>query len=216
MKDYKKSPQNNYQLVNPYIVGDMQTVVSADSAHNAADKLWTFLSKNSKIYTDNFVFTLQSLKSGDYFHYKVSETAGSNGTADYKLSALKNVDVPKELKSRFEKRVEFLQNGGQSGGTRRYKKYSDDDDLDSEIDEEIEDWMEDNDDIFTNDETYQMIVNNRYSFLTPINKPLLYVYYDTFVYTNVINTSVSLPVLTMPHVVKINMSSSVHKWLRSD
>ena len=213
MKDYKKTPQNNYQLVNPYIVGNMQTVVTADSSHKAADKIWDNLSKNTKIYTDNFVFTIQSLKSGDYFHYKVNESATSSGVAEYKLTLLKDIEIPKKIKSQFSKRVAFLQNGGQVGGERRYKKYSDSDDLDDDINDEVDGWMEDEDDIFTNDETYQMVVNNRYSFLTPVNKPLLYVYYDPYIYGSVVNTSIAIPTFTVPHIVKINMSSSVHKYL---
>jgi hypothetical protein len=196
--------KNNYQLVNPYIVGDFKSVVSADSSNSAADKLWENLSKHSKLYTDKFLFTIQSLKSGEMYHYSVAETANNNGIVDYKLSLLDNIDIPKKHKSMFQKRINYLQNGGQKGGSKRYRNYGDDDD-----DDDLEDKDDELYSLFEDDELYRMVRRNKYSHLTPLGTPFLYMWYDPLVYaTNTIYHAVNIPVLTYPHTVRINLSSS--------
>jgi len=204
---------NNYQAVNPYFVGDKPTVVSADSYLDAARKIWQEISKDAKIFTDNFAFSIQLLKSGEIKHFRVREFLNDDGIVDYKVEEL-DIQLDLQEEKHLKKKINFLQNGKQTGGRKRYKDYSDtpnDHDSDFDDDEDADDVAIE--ELFNSDEMYKMVINNRYGTVVPVGRPLLYVTYNPTLYRPEI-VNLTFPSLTIPHILKIDMSSTAHKWLK--
>ena len=201
---------NNYQAVNPYFVGDKPTVVSADSYSTAARKIWQEISKDAKIFTDNFAFSIQLLKSGEIKHFRVREFLNDDGIVDYKVEEL-DIQLDPQEEKHLKKKINFLQNGKQTGGRKRYKDYSDtSDELGLDDDDDDDDDIEE---LFDSDEMYKMVVNNRYGTVVPVGRPLLYITYNPALYRSEI-VNVTFPSITLPHILKIDMSSTAHNWLK--
>lgn len=107
------SSKNTYRLVNPYIEGSLNTVVTASSPFKAGRKLYRDLSKNFTNYVGAFNMSVQNVQTGGLFHFKVDETmkTGSN-MVDYNLvmfSGNLDADVEKKLVNEVKK---LEQSGG--------------------------------------------------------------------------------------------------------
>ena len=151
----------NYQLVNPYIVGDFKTVFSGKTPHDAAQRAWDSLADHLRVTetVPRFGFTLERLSDKKLSHFVIKENmSNSDSVVDYKISE-HSVDLSdKEVKG-FRNRVDRLRDQEQEGGRRERKK--DDDDSDS------------------SDELYDLDVYKKY---LRQNQPLMYFWYDPIVY----------------------------------
>ena len=67
----------SYKLVNPVIVGTLDTTYSGSSANQAAEKAWSSLSKYFTGNLPRFGFTLESTSDNKLYHYLVKEDVNS-------------------------------------------------------------------------------------------------------------------------------------------
>jgi hypothetical protein len=108
-----------YNLVNPYIEGDIKTEFEGSSSLKAADECWSKLSTYFTNYVPQFAFSLKSSK-GSLHHFMVNENT-ENGKVSYSISALEN-KVSKKNEDIIKDSANKLQQGG-----KRHKKHDDDD-----------------------------------------------------------------------------------------
>lgn len=113
-----------YQLVNPYIDGQLDTTFSGSSPLKAATKCWSKLSSMFTNCVPNFAFTLQ--EGGKLYHFIVNEKVDNSGKVSFKIKPYDKADNSKV--DAFLRRIEKLQDGG------KRKKKSDDDDSSSDSD----------------------------------------------------------------------------------
>lgn len=114
-----------YQLVNPYIEGQLETTFDGSTPLKAATKCWSKLSSMFTNCVPYFAFTLQ--EGGKLHHFVVNEKVDKNNKVSFKLKEYNNVDEGKVNK--FLSKVKQLQEGG-----KRRKKHSDDDSSSSDSD----------------------------------------------------------------------------------
>ena len=134
----------SYKLVNPYIIGSMQSTFEADSSMEAAKLAYQNLSQYFGNHMPEFRFTLKRLSSDgkvvggstkSFLHFKVTENKGSNDNVKYEITELHNA----QNVANFQKRLNKVANqdekkNNQVGG----KKYVKDDDLSDYFDSEID------------------------------------------------------------------------------
>jgi hypothetical protein len=90
---------NKYTLVNPIIIGNLDTTVEASSNAIAAKEIYNRLSKNFNKTQNNLLFTIQKVydkgsQSGggknankpSYYSFKVKEVNDANGSVVYTIS----------------------------------------------------------------------------------------------------------------------------------
>jgi hypothetical protein len=112
-----------YRLINPYIEGDVDTMVRAKDSYSAGKKIYKNISKHFTNSVDNFNMTVQDVDSKGLTHYNVSEKMGKDGLVDYNLTRLSS-NFPSATESKLIKQVNKLE--GQSGGKRRHHRRYDD------------------------------------------------------------------------------------------
>lgn len=211
-----------YQLVNPFIVGKMNTLISADSYNEAGKEAWNMLSENVKLYTDKFLFSLMDLSQSKLYHFMVQEKANDSGEINYNLKNIKGGSGDKydKIDKLFTKKVELLQNNTgktknkknkQKGGDRR-RRYSE---LSGDFDSDFYDELDMLEDIFADDELYNLALNRsnvRRNNLVPRSDPFYWIYYNPYVYTPFVDTVITFPTFVYPHVVKIDLSSATNRF----
>jgi hypothetical protein len=119
-----------YELVNPHIGGTIDTSSSASNGLQAADTIWTRISKFFTNDVPSFPFTLRDTVNDTFFHYEVKEKKGTDGVANYKIKEI-DVSVDPKTKQYLSNPTKYL-----SGG--RPRRSRDDDDDDSSSDEIFE------------------------------------------------------------------------------
>ena len=131
----------DYYLVNPVIVGSLNTKFSGKNNLDAANKAYSLLSENFNNNIPEFYFTLQEVSSdktqigggkvSDYKHFLVKETKKKKEVS-YRLVEYNVKNNSKELKN-FRNELKKLDTKFQLGGKIKYKDDSSDSDSDSDF-----------------------------------------------------------------------------------
>jgi len=149
-----------FTLVNPQI-DNQYTTVKSDSLE-AAQNIWDKLSKNTKQYVPESLFSLQ--KGGKLFHFKVQETL-NNDNVVYTISSYTFVKHDKNF-------VNFLKT--QSGGKKKKKKYFDtSSSSDSSDSSDTSDSTINSDNLIYRFKTKDKVMYSKY-------KPSIITYYDIY------------------------------------
>ncbi len=79
-----------YELVNPYISGDLTTQFDDDTENGAAERAWTALSSKIVNNVPRFAFTLKNTTDDSLSHFVVKERISKkHGTVNFKITQLK-------------------------------------------------------------------------------------------------------------------------------
>lgn len=151
-----------YTLVNPQILGSMDTKIKADNSLKAAKQFYKSLSEHFNNTIPQFHFTIQKGGSGrgKYYHFKVAEEKNGD-EVDFTLEPVKIANED-EAVERFENRLgDFKRKCSQAGGAK--KADADDDLFDSDEDDRVK--------------TLWSI------FPTVYDYPIGYFWYDPFIYS---------------------------------
>jgi hypothetical protein len=158
-----------FQLINPYLKGDIDRTFSGKSQHDAAQNAWDSLSSHFTNNVPKFAFTLESVGDHSLHHFVVRERTRDN-TVNYTLEELSspNQSILRKFTkkiSQLKKNKTFSDSDSLAGGKRKKTKKSKRDDSSSSND--------------SDDELYnrmKTMVNNPYS------SPILYWWYSPLVY----------------------------------
>lgn len=173
----------SFKLVNPYIIGSMNTTVNADTSLEAAKLAYDNLSQYFGNHMPSFKFTLMressSKKSGGskFYNFQVNEKKDKHDTVKYEIKEVDNLQDISKFKTNLKKLMN--QDNKQSGGDYHKKKYvkrsDDEDDYDSDyFDSELE--------------------RPRKGPL--VYEPIVYYYYNPFIYT--IPDRIYVPTFVLP------------------
>ena len=114
-----------FTLINPVIIGKMDTKFKAENSLDAASKMWNELSSHISGNVPRTYITLKD-ESGDLYHFKVEEKIGKSKTADYTISEFK-LDLSNEKEKQIIKEAKKYQKKGndilekQTGGSIEHK-----------------------------------------------------------------------------------------------
>lgn len=132
----------SYKLVNPYIIGSMNTTFNAASSMEAAKLAYENVSQYFGNHMPEFRFTLKRLSNDgkvvggsakSFIHFKVNEKKGADNKVKYEITELDSNNNMKNFQQRLNKVAN--QDQKQHGG----KKYvKDDEELSDYFDSELE------------------------------------------------------------------------------
>lgn len=111
---------SQYELVNPYIIGDMNTIYDGSSPIKAATKCWNKLSSHFNNDVPQFSFSLKNVKNGTMYHFNANEK-NDNGKVNYELSQFK---INKKDEDIISQKISHLKDGNYKvlkGGRRSYQ-----------------------------------------------------------------------------------------------
>ena len=108
----------SYKLINPVIKGDVKLTFSGKTGLEAANKVWSTLSKYLSNNVPHFAFTLEK-SGGGLSHFSVKESRKGK-EASFNISEMKL-----DLDARKEK--EFKNRLAKQDGGKKHKKRDDDD-----------------------------------------------------------------------------------------
>ena len=135
-----------YRLINPHIEGKFQKLYQGETPFDAAQNMWTNLSKNFTNCVPEFAFTLERVKDNKMFHYRVNESV-KNSNVNYTITEL-DLDVSTAKKKKFNEKLNEFKNKLQSGGKkdkkrkRRHHDEDDDDESSTTTEDDVYDvWM---------------------------------------------------------------------------
>jgi len=154
-----------FKLVNPYVIGSMNTSFNADTSLEAAKLAYDNLSQYFGNHMPTFRFTLEKMpkKEGwskqNFVHFEVNEQKGKDNMVKYEITEIDNAQDMKK----FKKSLARLSNQDnknkdeKTGGKRKYVSSDEDDDyFDSELERPRKGPL--------------------------IYEPIVYYYYDPFLY----------------------------------
>lgn len=124
-----------YKLVNPYLQGGISTVVESKNENDAAEQIWTNLSKCVVNIVPSFAFTIKDTKNNKLYSYSVSEEqigGDKNKEVDYKI---KPISIKEESTKRLVKSInkfEKIVNDSNSDSDNQKGGDKDKDDKDDE------------------------------------------------------------------------------------
>jgi hypothetical protein len=182
-----------FQLVNPYIEGELETSFNGKTPLDAAEKTWNKLSGYFTGNLPKFAFTLK--KDSKLHHFLVKENV-LDGSVDYAIEKL-DVKVPKKIVNKFTSTIDDFENK-QKGGKRKRKskkRSKKDDSSDSDSDSDF----------------YSNILNHKYGSLS---SPIAYWWYAPGLYEAVLD-SVFVPSFTVPlqpYVHYAFLNSPIFGW----
>lgn len=188
-----------FELVNPYIIGDIKKTFDKPSGSEAAGEAWGKLSKYITNNVPKFAFTLKRINDGKLFHYLVKEKVAKNKLVNYSIKEM-SINLSKVEESNFIKHIDSLQT--QLGGKKKEKKEEEEEDEDSSSDSSDSE-TEDDDDLI-----------KRVRYFKDKSQPLNYLWYSPILYNKDGSlTSVYLPSFTYPIVpyLELSLSSMIFK-----
>jgi len=121
-----------YQLINPFIIGNIKTSAKADTPIEGAKQIWGYLSDNIVKYVPKFLFTIKNMSGGNIYHFAASETSNGKDLIDFEITEIEGNMDEKKLLKRIK---QHLQKFKQSGGKHHHDK---DDSSSSSSDEDKE------------------------------------------------------------------------------
>lgn len=127
---------NSYNLINPYIKGNMGKKVKAKNSMEAANKLYKNLSQNFNNNIPEFIFSIQKGNSGTgkYYHFKVEENKDNTSEVNYSIEPY-TIKNEKKVMTGFNKKLSEAKKNDmskfteptQQGGKDKKEKEKDDD-----------------------------------------------------------------------------------------
>lgn len=131
------SVKNSYRLINPYVEGSIDTIVSAKNARSAGKHLYNTISKYFTNHVEDFNFAIQNIKSKDITHFKINEKRDktNTNTVDYNMVQLPDEVLPAKLNDKLMNKVNELEK--QIGGKGHFDDNSSTIDSSSSDDEYI-------------------------------------------------------------------------------
>jgi hypothetical protein len=113
---------NTYRLINPYIEGNVDTIVRAKDSYNAGKKLYKNISKHFTNSVDSFNMSAQNIDTKKLTHYAIHEKMGKDGGIDYDITRLSG-NFPKASENNLVKSVDKIEK--QSGGKKHHRRRDD-------------------------------------------------------------------------------------------
>jgi len=174
---------NQYTLVNPYIVGKINTTVKAKNSHDAATQIYKSISEHFNNEVSEFYFTLmkggsidtsQKNTTGKYYNFKVNENRKKNEVS-FSINEIELNDadyINTKFKGKLEEYKKKIDNK-QSGGKKKLKKKKSKSKSKSKKEESE---SSDSDLSSESDDIYLRTRKKYYS------EPIYYWWYDPFVY----------------------------------
>ena len=101
-----------FTLINPIIIGKMETKVKAENGLEAASKFWSELGSYISGNVPKTYITLKN-DSGKLSHYKIEEKIGNSKTAEYTISEF-NVELSEDKEKKLKRAVKKYQKKGNS------------------------------------------------------------------------------------------------------
>jgi hypothetical protein len=181
-------PKTQFELVNPCIIGQMNTSYSTESALDAATQFWNDLSPLLTNNVPKIYITLQNSKK-DLFHFKISEKNNAQTkTADFSIREY-NAEITSKQKTIFLKHIAQIKENKSSQvdaqlGGKKKKRYEEKDSSSDSSDSDSD-----------NDDYYNF---TRYK---KMSQPIVYWSYTPTLYK--VNT-VYTPTFNIPLVPYIN------------
>lgn len=181
------------KLINPLILGKINTEYNGKNIEDVADKAWNSLSEHIAGSVPRFNFTLKDVNSDELYHFTVVEKVSNGKDIDYVIKKI-DTDITKDQENKLIKHIDNLENkiANQVGGKRKRRYKDDDDDLD--------DFDCDDDDLYT-----------KLSFYKHKRQPFYYWWYNPMIYTVYgapIYTSIYLPTFAVPYHPYIEIETS--------
>lgn len=126
-----------YKLVNPTIIGSLNTTVKTNSPDSAMKQLWENLSEHLVGNVPNLLVTIREEGTKNLFHYNIKEKVNSEKNAEISYD---KIDVKLSTKERdsFLKEINRVSTQHGSGDKKKRNRYDDDDSDSSESESEDE------------------------------------------------------------------------------
>ena len=177
----------NFKLVNPLILGNLETDFSGKNIDNVAGDVWNSLSKYFSGNVPRFGFSLKNDSNDKLHHFMVKEKVSNNKIVDYSIENL-DVELTNDQQKKFVNHINKLSKNIQEGGKR--KRYEDNEDDDSSTD---------TDDIY-----------ERLNYYKRINQPFYYWWYNPMIYTIYGSkyNSIYMPTFSVPFYPYIELDVS--------
>ena len=198
-------PKYNFELINPYLEGNINKIFKGKNADKVAEKFFLEFSQYIRNPLNNYYYTIKNLSTGKYHHYKVKEsyTNEQNAETNYNLEQI-NIKNEKENVKYFEKTLNNIisQQGGKRKKKRKSKKSSESSDSESSSDSDFDS------ELMSSDSDIRDYESNR-RFTSPIS---YYWYYPYFYGTD----KLYIPHFSLPlsPLVQIHYDSSAFlNWL---
>lgn len=183
----------SFKLVNPRIIGSLNTNIEGSDATDAAHKAWATISEHITGNVPQFTFTLEDTTDKKLFSFQVTEAA-TGKYADYTISPVE-MKLTQDQEATFRKELSRLDKinrqmkNKQHGGDKNKKRYLDDSSS-SDSDDDIS-------------------VYDKLKLFNAINKPkpIIYWWYTPLVY-DIDRFYVPTFVAPLMPYVEINLSSA--------
>lgn len=184
------STMNNFKLVNPLILGNVETKFSGKNANDVAKSAWNAISQHVTGNVPRFGFTLQRGGDNKLFHYMVKEKVTPNKSVEFSIEQL-DVKLTKNQEQKFVDHISKLgRNISKQIGGKNKKDEDDDSSSSSTSTEEI---------------------YNKLSLYKSTNAPITYWWYSPMVYTiyGTKYSSIYIPTFTVASpYIEVDVSSA--------
>lgn len=188
-----------FELVNPFIVGNMKKTFNAVDGKTAASEAWNSLSQYVTNNVPKFAFTIKKIDSGKLYHYVVKEKLSKDKSVNFSIKELK-LSLTKEQENAFTQQLQKLELSAQGklvGGKKSSKDESSSSDSSST-----------DSDSSSEEDIYHKIRHFKNK-----SQPLNYMWYSPIVYSkNGTLESVYVPSFTYPVVPYLELSLSTVFW----
>ena len=157
-----------FELVNPFVVGNMKKSFNANTSKDAASNAWNSLSQYITNNVPKFAFTIRKVDSGKLYHYVVKEKLAKDKSVNFSIKEL-NLSLTKEQESAFINQLEKLELSSQGklvGGKKSSKESSSSDSSSTDSESSSE------------EDIYQKIRHFKNK-----SQPLNYMWYSPIVYS---------------------------------
>jgi len=127
-----------FELINPTIIGDLNTQVTTKSPDSAIKKIWENVSHNIMGNVPNLYVTLREIGTKKLHHYKIQEKVDNSKNAIIEYNKL-HLKLNVKDKNTFLEKINNI--SVQSGSGKDRKKHKDDSSSDSDSDDEFYKFM---------------------------------------------------------------------------
>jgi len=207
----------NYKLVNPYIIGSMNTTFEANSSMEAAKQAYENVSKYFGNSMPSYRFTLKRLSSDSkimggseksFLHFEAKETKGKNDLVNFEINQIKGAKDIKNFQQRLNKVANQdikiksqLEGGKPKKGSYKSKREVSGINSESSVIAPKKQYVESkskyNDDDYDDDLSDYFDVNyDRHRNKPIIYEPISYYWYDPYIYP--LTDSWFMPTFVLP------------------
>lgn len=166
-----------YKLVNPTVIGNVETTTSSSNPDTAVKQIWENLSNNIMGNVPNLLVTIKEDGTSNLFHYNIQETVNDNNDGKVKYEKI-NVKLSAKVRDEFLKEVDNVQSQHGSGNDKKRKRYEEDDSSSSSSSS-------------SDDEFYKFMKFRR-------NTPISTYWYTPYIYSSVGTVRLYTPVWKYP------------------